>query len=400
MTHVRTYSEVSLWGLVRRSAFPLAGLAAVAMAIPVAADARSARGDAPKITVMTRNLFLGADLSPAIGAASIPQAIDGAGQIWNELQRTRFPQRAVPLAREIKRSKADLVGLQEVALWRSQTPSDGGAPPISPVPGATAATKVEQDFLAILRRELKKIRAGYRVVVVQKEFEAELPVDEDGSDATGTGPLASFGADFDARLTMRDVILVRKASKIRLGKTRKGNFETRFEPNVGGLAIPVDRGWASVEARIRTGRAGKAKTRRFRFINTHLEAFGDTAIREAQAKELIAGPLDTSRQVILVGDLNSGIARHNEPEQPGDDLAFRALADFGMNDNGAIQSCCYDDLFDANAVFDHTVDHILSKPRLKTLRAFVTGDDAGQRTPAGLWPSDHGGVVSRLRLRR
>jgi hypothetical protein len=30
----------------------------------------------------------------------------------------------------------------------------------------------------------------------------------------------------------------------------------------------------------------------------------------------------------------------------------------------------------------------------------VTGDDAGQRTPAGLWPSDHGGVVSRLRLRR
>jgi hypothetical protein len=71
-----------------------------------------------------------------------------------------------------------------------------------------------------------------------------------------------------------------------------------------------------------------------------------------------------------------------------------------MKDNGAIQSCCYDSLFDPNAVFDHTVDHVLTKPGLRTLRAFVTGDDADERTASGLWPSDHGGVVSRLRLRR
>ncbi len=292
----------------------------------------------------------------------------------------------MPLAREIRRSGADLVGLQEVALWRKQTPSDLGAPPINP--NGTPATQVEFDFLAILRKKLK----GYRVVVVQKEFEAELPVDQDANDATG----GLFGADFDARLTMRDVILVRRASKVQLGRTRKGNFDTRYEANVGGLPIPVDRGWTSVEARYRHGN----KVRRFRFVNTHLEAFGDPSIREAQAKELVAGPLDTSRQVILVGDLNSGVGRHNEPEQPGDDLAFRALAGFGMKDKGAVQSCCYDDMFDRNAVFDHTVDHVLTKPGLRKRSAFVTGDDRGQRTPAGLWPSDHGGVVSRLLLRR
>ncbi|MGH2946415.1 MAG: endonuclease/exonuclease/phosphatase family protein [Solirubrobacteraceae bacterium] len=366
-------------------------LAVVAMAIPAAAEAKKG---GPKITVMTRNVFLGADLAPAINAPGIPQAIDGAGVIWNEFQSTRFPERAAPLAREIKRSKADLVGLQEVALWRKQTPSDGGAPPISPIPTATAATEVEQDFLAILRRQLRRVGAKYRVVVVQKEFDAELPADVDGSDATGTGPLAGFGADFDARLTMRDVILVRRNSRLKLGKTRKGHFETRYEPNVGGITIPVDRGWASVEARIR------GKKSRFRFVDTHPEAFGDPSIREAQAKELTEGPLDTRRQVILVGDLNSGIARHNEPERPGDDLAFRALADFGMKDNGAVQSCCYDSLFDPAAIFDHTVDHVLSKPGLKTVRARVTGDDPDERTASGLWPSDHGGVVSRLRLRR
>jgi endonuclease/exonuclease/phosphatase family metal-dependent hydrolase len=225
---------------------------------------------------------------------------------------------------------------------------------------------------------------------VQREFDAELPADQDGSDTTG----GAFGADFDARLTMRDVILARKTSKLKLGKTRKGNFDTRYEPNVGGFVIPVDRGWASVEAQVRSGK------RRFRFVDTHLEAFGDPAIREAQAKELTEGPLDTRKQVILVGDLNSGIARHNEPERPGDDLAFKALAGFGMHDNGAVHSCCYDNLFDPAAVFDHTVDHVLTKPRLVTKRAFVTGDDAQERTPSGLWPSDHGGVVSTLRLRK
>src|SRR5918992_1207847 len=317
-----------------RAALLMAVVAAVAMAIPAVSEAKKRKR--PTVTVMTRNVFLGADLSPAIGASSIPQAIDGAGQIWNEMQSTRFAERAVPLAREIKRSKADLVGLQEVALWRKQTPSDGGSPPISPLPSATPATAVEQDFLAMLRRELKRQGAKYRVVVVQREFDAELPVDVDGSDATGTGPLAVFGADFDARLTMRDVILARKGGKLRLGKTRKGHFDTRYEPNVGGVTNPVDRGWASVEAAIR----------------------------------------------------------------PGDDLAFRVLANFGMRDNGAVQSCCYDSLFDPAAVFDHTVDHVLTKPGLVTRRARVTGDDPQQRTPSGLWPSDHGGVVSTLRLKR
>ena len=132
-----------------------------------------------------------------------------------------------------------------------------------------------------------------------------------------------------------------------------------------GITLPVDRGWTSVEASV-----GK---RKFRFVNTHLEAFGDPKIREAQAKELTKGPLKTKTQVVLVGDLNSGIGRHNEPEKPGDDLAFKALDKFGFKDNGARQSCCYDSLFDANAKFDHTVDHVLTKPGLTTTSASVTG---------------------------
>ena len=139
----------------------------------------------------------------------------------------------------------------------------------------------------------------------------------------------------------------------------------------------------------------------FRFVNTHLEAFGDPTIREAQAKELFApgGPLNTDKQVILVGDLNSGTtARDNI--HGADTLAYTALLGFGMTENGAVQSCCYSNLFDPNQVFDHTVDHVLTKPALKTHDAYITGNDPSQRTPSGLWPSDHGGVVSTVHVRK
>jgi endonuclease/exonuclease/phosphatase family metal-dependent hydrolase len=337
---------------------------------------------------MTRNMFLGADLTPAINAASIPEAIDGAGTVWNELQTTKFSERVVPLAREIKASKADVVGLQEVALWRKQTPSDGGAPPISPLAGATPATAVEIDFLALLKAQLG---SSYKVAVTQQEFDAELPVDVDHNDATGSGPLAAYGADFDARLTLRNVILVRKGSKVKLGKTRTGNYKTRYEPNVGGIKIPVDRGWTSVEAHI--------GTHKFRFVNTHLEAYGDPKIREAQAKELTKGPFKTHEQLLFVGDLNSGDKADGEPEKPGDELAFAALTKFGFKNNGARQSCCFANLFEPGQTFTHTVDHVLSKPGLKTVKATITGHALSERTPSGLWPSDHGGVVSTVRLR-
>jgi endonuclease/exonuclease/phosphatase family metal-dependent hydrolase len=377
---------------MRRAAIALALVAA--LAIPASASAAKGKEKDEELTVMTRNVFLGADLGPAIEAPDIPTAIDGAGEIWNELELTNFPERAVPLAKELKKSKADLIGLQEVATWYQQIPSDGGAPPISPIEGAQPATDVKYDFLQLL---LDRVGKKYEVVVDQPEFEGELPVDVDGNDATGTGPLANFGADFDARLVMHDVILARKGSDVKLGKTSSGHYETRYAPSISGVEIIEDRGWGSVDAKL-----GDEK---FRFVDTHLEAFGDPTIRAAQAEELVDGPLDTKKQVVLVGDLNSGTTkRHNigRPElghDPNDPLAFKVFQDAKFKDNGAVQSCCYPDLFDETFEFTHTVDHVLTKPGLKKVEAHVTGNDPSQMTPSGLWPADHGGVVSTLRFK-
>jgi endonuclease/exonuclease/phosphatase family metal-dependent hydrolase len=383
-----TDSKPGIFRFGRRPAILFSAIAVLILATPVAADAAKVEPGAPKVTVMTRNVFLGADLGPALDATTLDGAIDGAGVILNEVDETNFPERAKPLAKEIAESGADLVGLQEVALWRQQIPSD-----LPPEFGGTPATEVKYDFLALLLQELEAIDVHYEVVVVQEEFDQELPADLDGSNDTG----GFLGAELDGRLTMRDVILAKKGSAVRpTGETDGAHYTNMFSSVIGGFVlIPVERGWVSTEVTV-----GGSSTK-FRFINTHLEAFGEDTIREAQAKELFApgGPLDTDEQVILVGDLNSGTeARHNI--HGTDQLAFQALLGFGMTDNGAIQSCCYSDLFDPTQVFDHTVDHVLTKPGLRTRNAFVTGNDPAERTPSGLWPSDHGGVVSTLQLGR
>jgi endonuclease/exonuclease/phosphatase family metal-dependent hydrolase len=364
-----------------------AGLALVlvaALALPASAGAADG-GKAQKVKVMTRNVFLGADLGPAINATSIEQAIDGAGQIYAELVSTNFPERAVPLAKEINQAKPDLVGLQEVAQWTTQVPSDIGGPPINP--NAQAASDPLYDFLALLTTQLGN---KYRVVGTQDEFEAELPADTDQSD--GTGGFA--GADRDVRLKMRDVILARKGVDTK--KLEMDHFDTRFETSVGGVPVAADRGWLSVEANVDGAK--------FKFLNTHLEAFGDPKIREAQAKELVKGPAKTKKQLVLVGDLNSGTTkRHNIGlaslgHDPDDPLAFKVFEKAKFTDNGAVQSCCYKSMFDPTLEFTHTVDHVLTKPGLKSSNEFVTGDDPSERTPSGLWPSDHGGVVSTLKI--
>lgn len=121
----------------------------------------------------------------------------------------------------------------------------------------------------------------------------ELPVDVDHSDATGTGPSAGFGADFDASLAMRRCHPRPQGHQSEARRDEQAPLRDALRADVGGIVILVDRGWVSVEAKIRgkSGQKGrKPRYSRFRFINTHLEAFGDPTIREAQPKELIAGP--------------------------------------------------------------------------------------------------------------
>ena len=352
--------------------------ALVVLAVPAGASAAKDKGD--EVTVMSRNIYLGSDLSPAIGAPDLASAVDGAGQIYNEVQRTNFPERAKLLAAEIKDAKADVVGIQEAALWQQQIPSDAGGPPIGP--GTVAASEVSYDFRELL---MDQLGPKYRIAVQQDEFTGELPADIDGNDATGS----PFGADLDYRLTMHDMIIAHKS--VKTSKTKSAHYENRFETSIGGIPVFADRGWVSAEVKV-----GKAK---FRMVNTHLEAFGDPAIRAAQAKELVDGPAKSKGDVVLTGDMNSS---------KNDDADTRAAYDT-IRDAGFIErqvkggtSGHDDSLTDPNDQdeFRRTIDFVFVNNKdikLDKSRSYISGrDDPSQMTPDGLWPSDHAGVVSSL----
>ncbi len=200
---------------------------------------------------MTRNIYLGADIARPIGSKTIEEFEQKNQIVWDTVEQTNFPARAKLLAKEIKNTRPDLIGLQEVALWRK-------GPKGNPAP----ATGVAFDFLKLLRKEIKARGLTYRVGSVQPEADVEGPTTSDG----------------DVRLTMRDVILVKKRKGLTVTGKRGANFKAGITVSTAAGPVTVKRGWTFVNARL--------DGIKFRFINTHLEAF-IASTRLAQAKELV-----------------------------------------------------------------------------------------------------------------
>jgi endonuclease/exonuclease/phosphatase family metal-dependent hydrolase len=348
-------------------------------------------GNGHVATVMTRNLYLGADLAPAIGAPDLRSFVAATGGVLRQVTATNFPVRAKGLAREILEANPDLVGLQEVALWRT------GAPSIAPLLGAPkSATTVRYDFLELLLEQLNACGERYEPVVVEEEFDLEAPADENGIAGDGAAPIAN--AELNARLTMRDVILERVGAGVRVENPEGAHFEHLLTLPVLGSPVTVTRGWTKVDARVR----GSAP---FRFVNTHLESFDPASVRPslraAQASELVArfGPESADRPVVLVGDLNSD----DDTVSEGDQQAYRALLAGGFVERSTNDplSCCIESSYDLRSgtadEFDHQVDHVMTTApdTVQLVRSFVTG----RTMQNGYWDSDHAGVVSTLRIR-
>ena len=369
-------------------------VAALALVLlPAAADARTA-----KVSVMSRNLYLGADLTPGTTAKSIQELVNAAGGVLNQVDANNFPVRAKGLAQEILTTNPDLVGLQEAALWRTQPCSKGPLPP--------SATTVRYDYLRSLLRELNATKKLYRLAAVKNEFDFEVWANTDG-DAQKGAPGCPFGSEINGRLTMRDAILVRNGVKTTHART--GTFTTLLQVKPGGVGVNVTRGWTALDATVR----GKT----FHFVNTHLEAFdsnpsnstntkenvGNGEVRAAQAKQLIAngGAARSKLPVILVGDLNSDVKTE---VKKGDGLADRALLSVGFVERSTDNplGCCLNSALLTTdgggqpSDFDHRVDHVMTnKPRkVKLLSSTVTG-----LAPVnGFWDSDHAGLLSVLKL--
>ena len=405
------------------------GLAAM-VAVPAAQAAKPKKDE---VTVMSRNVYLGADLTPALEAGNSTELALAAQGIWNDVEETDFPNRAKLLAKEIKQAKPDLVGLQEVALWRGDdiAPAQDGP--------ATPATTVKYDFLELLMKQLKKQGANYKVVRQQKEADIEAPL------SGGTTTPTPGGDPGDGRLTMRDVVLANKDKKADV-KT-KLDFSSRFRKdhslvieNLAGtpLDVTVWRGFVAMDAIVRGNE--------FRFVNTHLEAFDNDA-KLAQAEELVAGigdivggtqddfgpanPGAVDTPVVLVGDLNSDNEivedEGDTPQHQADELPYAAIVDAGLEERSfdgpeedaiddAVYGCCFGDDLIAEPPpaalddIDHNIDKVMvsdddhgvgvdpNSNDVTLVDSFATGADPDEYFRFNRWASDHLGTVSTLKF--
>lgn len=374
------------------------------LAVPLQAGPAQAVADKP-VAVMTRNIYLGADIQRPIratagltGAAAFV-ALGNANHVTRAIvDRTNFPRRSELLATEIAEVKPDLIGLQEVALWRHGPLELPGAG----TPGALNATTVDYDFLAILLQDLRQAGVPYKAVAVQEESDVEAPSFV-GNPFTGT---ATQGRD--VRLTIRDVVLLRASSNLRVLDSGGGQYNAKLVLTVAGLPATFTRGYNWVDVAHGSGRS-------FRFVNTHLEAFSsDLAL--AQAMELLAGPAgDRGRTTIIGCDCNSDPL--NSTVKPTDPLGTPHNGPYnfivgpgGFTDlwltwrpaNQGWTSGLNETVDEPSPPsFDHRIDMIFARPapgtQVRVIAGEVTGDESGdQDAVTGLWPSDHAGVVLTL----
>jgi endonuclease/exonuclease/phosphatase family metal-dependent hydrolase len=326
------------------------------------------------LTVMTRNVYHGidAELAQAAAAPNFDKFKEAATAVYYGYHERDFPARAALLADEIEATQPDVIGLQEAVIVRT-TPT---------------APLGDLEYLQILLDALEARGLHYKVALEKINWDISVPTSE----------------GFILRHTDRIVMLVRTSPDLTVLGTNSGHFQTNCTlPTRAAGGITILRGWTSVDLSIR----GKA----VRLINTHLDGdcveppVQDPTIQLAQAQEILQGPVKEARDqglpLILLGDLNSkadGTGTQTYANLLKPKVGFVDAWTQGGSGEGL--TCCQDDnLLNPVSTLKDRRDYVLfSRGPFKVIDAQVVGVDPAKRTPSGLWPSDHAGVVARLNL--
>lgn len=324
-----------------------------------------------QVKVMTYNMYLGTDVSEIFSSQSVEQLLSEVGEAYATVQAGDPSERIDAIADEIVSASPDVVGLQEVALWRYGYPGD-----------PAAAETVAYDFLGLLLEKLNERGAHYAAVSVQTNLDAEL---------TGFIQPNSF---MDVRYTDRDVIIARTdlpTSELKIEGTSAGSFRTLLPVSILNSApINVTRGWTSADI--------KHRGRNYRFINAHLESFSDL-VQYYQAVELLAGPANTEAAVIFVGDLNT------DPVINPD--TYSLLLRGGFSDmwveTGSVSAGLTWPLSGEDPLTilnpSQRIDFVFARGGVTPSQIEVVGEDpVFDLTPSLRRPSDHAGLAASLVL--
>ena len=348
----------------------LAALFAAAALGLAAAPRASADGPRHTVKVMTWNLYFGFDDGPVAAAAMSGDpalVVQAATEAWRQVHATDFHLRVRDIALRARLEEPDLFAVQEAVRY-VQTASTG-------------AILERLDHLEILVAALGEVGLTYEVASSVDGTAVDLPV----LDAEGNMTQVS--------LQDRNAILVRKGrGALAVSNPQHGVYAYLLGPP--DFPFPLTQGWASVEVAF--------PGRTFRFVTTRLEDPSPdpaslTPLQEAQALELVSVGAASGLPVVYAGDFNTDGFR----KWP----TYRLLTgDLGLTDawsavNHGRPGLTWGqspDLLDRVPHFKQRLDLVLFSGPFRAVDADVVGGALVDRVPAGMWPSDHAGVVVTL----
>jgi hypothetical protein len=238
------------------------------------------------ITVMTRNLYLGADVGIALDL--LPDVAAAAQAMWAQVAATNFASRVDELASDVVNRKPMVLGLQEATVWDCL---DSAGQPVTVF-----------DFTTQLLDELQ--RQGERYVIAEHDGEVAFSPGYAIQPIVGLTVVRDpatlqpvLGQDEAAcGFRIADVLAVR--SDLADQVTAVGTTTFDATTLVGGL-LEVQRGYAWADIALPDGKV--------RFATTHLESVWSPDAEPAsaaQARQLIAELSGVSSPVVVMGDFN------------------------------------------------------------------------------------------------
>ena len=330
--------------------------------------------DAPGITVMSQNLYLGANLDLLLAgdfqAAFMQLLTSNAGGFG----------RAQQLAMQIAEEAPHFVGLQEVTRYEFLGPD--------------LSVLGTMDYLEILQLYLNGLHAMNLTPYTWTAYRNNL---------TALGPIPIPGL---ALLNYKDAdaILVRNDVEL-LGDPKFVQYDAVETLYLGDLPLDFLRGYLAVTAVV--------EDHTVRFANTHLEVQRFEETQTAQVAQLIAELEGSTVPVVLVGDFNS--AANHDAQEIEESAAYKMLrragyADLWLRESKSVTgyTCCQGpDLTNEVPSLSQRLDLVLLRYGNAGFggqsKVEIIGTEADDRiTVAGdppvgevtLWPSDHAGVVA------
>jgi hypothetical protein len=263
--------------------------AVVAVAGPATGAGVVAQDEPGTLTVLSRNLYLGADVGVALEL--LPDMPAAAQFMWDQVADTDFDARVGLLAAEAVAARPHVIGLQEATVWQCRP---------SPFSGAQTVFDFTGQFLEATRA------AGVPYVV------AEVGGDRAENPGYSIPPIPTlttvvdpdtfqplFGSDTaDCGFVIGDALLVREDVAGAVVAAGTSEYEARYP--VVPVVFTIDRGyaWADLAVGGTTVRA----------VTTHLESLfstDGTPTAAEQAKQLVEDLAPTTLPLVVMGDFNS-----------------------------------------------------------------------------------------------